>query len=151
MMVNVNEMMPMIPVFLKPLKRGEFRFVRWPSLLEGAWNSQNPLPLRWIKKFRHEQDRLWKRQQDGPPGHLKGQDPQKVMEDGNLLHRRASFWQMFGCIWCILRPLVLTSPGEGMTLTGGRVENDRGVLEGFALLGDVCNLHPRESEHTFYS
>ena len=50
-----------------------------------------------------------------------------------------------------LRPLVLTSPGEGMTLTGGRVENDRGVLEGFALLGDICNLHPRESEHTFYS
>ena len=24
-----------------------------------------------------------------------------------------------------------------MTLTGGRVENDRRVLEGFALLGDV--------------
>ena len=130
MMVHANEMMPMMPVFLKPLKKGCFGLVGWPSstkvdqevssrarqTLETSTGRATGPPERWSPKVR------WKMEVCCTRGG----------------HHFDKWSEMIGCIWYgYIRPLILRSPGEGMTLTGGRVENDRRVLEGFALLGDV--------------
>lgn len=139
MMVNADEMMPMMPVFLKPLKKGMF-WARWVTVsvgrrleftstkvdqevssrarqtLETSTGRATGPPERWSPKVR------WKMEVCCTRGG----------------HHFDKWSEMIGCIWYgYIRPLILRSPGEGMTLTGGRVENDRRVLEGFALLGDV--------------
>ena len=137
-------------------KRGCFGLVGWPSstkvdqevssrarqTLETSTGRATGPPERWSPKVR------WKMEVCCTRGG----------------HHFDKWSEMTGCIWYgYIRPLILRSPGEGMTLTGGRVENDRRVLEGFALLGDVYIYiiytydflgklrHPRETEHTFCS